>query len=328
MTASDTIPAVILRRVRCPRCLAPVQASPHGLRCEACGTELPVVDGVLEALGDVHADLARTIESFGYEWTTFDRIEPEDRGFWEDYYFVDVPEERLRGRVALDAGCGKGRFSRFTADHVDALVALDASDAVRSARRNLDELDNVAIVRGDLEHLPFEDGAFGFISCLGVLHHLPDPRAGFDSLVRVLEPGGSLFLYLYSRDEQAGVRRTALELATVLRRITTRVPHKALRVACAPLAAVLYALVVLPGAAGSRFGWRRLRGLPLAVYRGGPLRALWLDTFDRLSAPIEHRYVWADLEPWFAAAGLDVLSVRESAGLFVLACRPPERVQP
>ena len=44
----------------------------------------------------------------------------------------------------------------------------------------------------------------------------------------------------------------------------------------------------------------------MSTYRDKPFRSLVLDTFDRLSAPVEHRYIWAELEPWFADAGLVV----------------------
>ena len=60
----------------------------------------------------------------------------------------------------------------------------------------------------------------------------------------------------------------------------------------------------------------------MAGYRGKPFRSLFLDTFDRLSAPVEHRYVWDELAPWFADEGLVVDAVREEAGWFVLATRP------
>ena len=51
-------------------------------------------------------------------------------------------------------------------------------------------------------------------------------------------------------------------------------------------------------------------------------RYLWLDTFDRLSAPLEARYTWEDLAPWFERAGLAVDAVRDDAGLFITAHRP------
>jgi hypothetical protein len=62
-----------------------------------------------------------------------------------------------------------------------------------------------------------------------------------------------------------------------------------------------------------------LAGLPMDAYRGKPLRSLVLDTFDRLSAPVEHRYVWKDLEPWFRQADLVVDAARDETGWFILA---------
>ncbi len=66
-----------------------------------------------------------------------------------------------------------------------------------------------------------------------------------------------------------------------------------------------------------------LARLPMAGYRGKPFRSLVLDTFDRLSAPVEHRYLWEDLAPWFAEEGLVVDAARDEAGWFVLAHRGP-----
>ena len=89
------------------------------------------------------------------------------------------------------------------------------------------------------------------------------------------------------------------------------------------VAATLYASLVMAGAMGEWLHVKRLAELPLAIYRRKPLRSLWLDTFDRLSAPVEHRYVWSEIEPWFEAEGLQVKTVREDAGLYVLAQRQP-----
>ena len=47
-----------------------------------------------------------------------------------------------------------------------------------------------------------------------------------------------------------------------------------------------------------------------------------LDTFDRLSAPVEHRYVWSELQPWFDQTGLVVDAARDETGWFILAHRP------
>ncbi|GAC1362772.1 MAG: hypothetical protein NVSMB32_03540 [Actinomycetota bacterium] len=312
------IPGAILERLRCPDCQERMTQDDAGeVACRA-GHRLPWRDGYL-AVADrgVDAETERTFASFGYEWTTFDAVRPEDEAYWQNY-FADVPLEELRGGVGLDAGCGKGRFTRFTAAYLDALVALDGSPAVEAAVRTLAALPNVAVVRADLRHAPFAPDSFNFISCLGVLHHLPDPRQGFEVLARHLAPGGLMLLYLYSRPEAQGLRSIGLSAATALRKATVHVPHRPLRWASAPIAAALYASLVVPGRLGMRLGMRRLGSLPLATYRGKPVRSLWLDTFERLSAPIEHRYTLDELQVWFAAAGVSVEAAREDAGWFVV----------
>jgi SAM-dependent methyltransferase len=285
-------------------------------------------EGYLDgSLSPRDANEAKTLRSFGYEWTVFGAIQPEDREFW-GRYFADIDLAELRDRVAIDVGCGKARYTRLTAGHVKAMVALDGSDAVRSAARNLADLENTLVVKAAIDSMPFAASSFGLVSCLGVLHHLSDPRSGFERVAELLEPGGMLLLYLYSRPAKRGLRAAGLAAARLFRRWTVRMPHRLLRLVSAPIALLLYGSLVLPGRYGEQRGIRYLRSLPLAFYRGRPLRSLWLDTFDRLSAPIEHRYVWRELEPWFTSAGLAVQSVREESGLFIVARRPVRTASP
>jgi SAM-dependent methyltransferase len=314
------LPTDVLSRLRCAECEAVVQVRDGALVC-LDGHITRSMAGFLDASqpGGIDQVTAETLASFGYEWTTFDAIQPEDELFWRRY-FADVPLTELKGRVALDAGCGKGRFSYFTAEHVGTLVALDGSSAVHAAARNLSPHPNVVVVKSDIRHAPFADRSFDFIFCLGVLHHLKDPEEGFRELVRMLAPNGLLLLYMYSRPQQRDVRFFGLAAASWLRRTTSNLPRPLLRVMSLPISMLLYAAFVMPGQVGARFGIRRLSDLPLRTYRGRPLRSLWLDTFDRLSAPLERRFVWSEISPWFASAGLHILSVRDDAGIIVLTC--------
>ena len=308
----------VLATLRCPRCGGPLGDGDGGVRC-ATGHGVPDGGGWLDLTGTDADELTeRTFQSFGYEWTAFADIQPEDQGYWEAYT-ADVPWDELQGALGVDLGCGKGRYSRATARRLGGLVALDGSDAVTAAARNLAGEANVVVARADLRASSLEDGAFGFVSCLGVLHHLEDPEQAFSRITRLLAPGGVLLVYLYSRPEGGGVRALGLRAARALRRATVRLPHPVLRPLCLPLAAALYATVVVPGAAGQRRGIRWLAGLPLDVYRGSPLRSLWLDTFDRLSAPVEHRYTWEEVAPWVDAADLELVSVRRWGGLVITA---------
>jgi SAM-dependent methyltransferase len=322
------VPAQIANRLRCPRCGRPVEATEDpdgpgaGFTCSE-GHRIVARGGYLDVSGDQQVDesTSRTFASFGYEWNTFDDVRPEDAEF-ADVYFKDLDFSVLRSRIGLDAGCGKGRYTRFVAPHLEALCALDGSDAVIAAVKNLDQFDNVAVVKSDLRSAPFADKSFGFISSLGVLHHLDDPRAGFERLVSLLAPGGIMLLYLYSRPKELNVRRLALMLSATVRRMTVRMPHRVLKPFSTAMAVVLSFAVVRPGMIGDKRGIPVLAGLPMSAYRGKPFRSLELDTFDRLSAPVENRYVWSDLEPWFARAGMTVDAKRDEAGWFVLAHLP------
>jgi SAM-dependent methyltransferase len=309
----------------CPRCgeglAAQDDPGPDSVLCGA-GHRFPLRQGYLDLSEEHPSDLttSRTFESFGYEWNTFDDVRDEDAQFAQ-VYFRDLDMTSLAGGVGLDAGCGKGRYTRFLAPHLEALVALDGSSAVEAAGRNLSAFPNVLVVRADLRTVPVVPGSIDLVVCLGVLHHLADPRAGFASLVRLLSPTGRILVYLYSRPARFGVRRLALNAAEVFRRATVRTPHRVLRVLSVPVAALLYLGVVQTGAVGQRHGIAPLARLPMASYRGKSFRSLVLDTFDRLSAPVEHRYLWEDLAPWFAEEGLTVDAAREEAGWFVLAHR-------
>jgi len=321
----------------CPRCGAdfategvaddarpPAQASSDRDLVCARGHRFPTGGGYLDFSTGPAPDTttARTFESFGYEWNTFDDVRDEDAQFAQ-VYFRDLDMETLVGKIGLDAGCGKGRYTRFLAPHLDSLIALDGSSAVEAAARNLASFPNVVVIKADLRHVPVAPRRVDVIVCLGVLHHLEDPRQGFLSLVGLLAPNGRILLYLYSRPATFGARRLALSAAAVMRSLTVRTPHRVLRILSVPVAGLLYLGVVRLGAFGARAGIDRLSRLPMSSYRGKSFHSLVLDTFDRLSAPVEHRYVWEELAPWFEEAGLVVDAAREEAGWFVLAHLPP-----
>ena len=320
----EALPQAIVGRLRCPVCGAAVhECEGHGgVECPA-GHCSPVVGGYLDCSGTQPAEgtTARTFASFGFEWNSFDDVRHEDEDF-ADVYFRDLDLGSLEGKVGLDAGCGKGRYTRFLAEHLGALVALDGSSAVEAAARNLAAFPSVLVVKSDLRRAPFAPASFDFVASLGVLHHLDDPHQGFERLVGLLAPGGRLLLYLYSRPSKPGPRGAALWAAARMRKVTVWIPHRLLKVLSAPIALALYAGVVLPGAYGERRGIRALADLPMAAYRGKPLRSLVLDTFDRLSAPVEYRYVWDELAPWFDGAGMVVEAARDEAGWFVVARKP------
>ncbi len=79
-----------------------------------------------------------------------------------------------------------------------------ASRTVAEARASARGLTNIEFVTGDLLTAP-ERGEFDYIDSTGVLHHLPDPQAGFDALAKAIAPGGGFGCMVYAPYGRTGV---------------------------------------------------------------------------------------------------------------------------
>ncbi len=112
--------------------------------------------------------------------------------------------EWFKGKTCLDAGCGGGRFVIALAKlGVERVEGIDISDQAvlaaqdRIAERNLSQTAHVQVA--SVLDIPFPDRTFDYVVSSGVIHHTPDPKRGFDEIVRVIKPGGKLFLSVYGR---------------------------------------------------------------------------------------------------------------------------------
>ena len=122
-----------------------------------------------------------------------------DLRFGDDDYLDHEPWVRpafgalgdVRGRRALDYGCGHGMAAVVLARRGARVTAFDLSagyvrEAALRARANGVAID---AVQADGEALPFADGAFDAVWGCAILHHLDLRRAGRE-LRRVMRPGG------------------------------------------------------------------------------------------------------------------------------------------
>jgi len=233
----------------------------------------------------------RTASSFGFEWQKFSDIFAE----YEDNflsYIAPIGKDFFKGKLVLDAGCGAGRHTYFAAKYGAEVVAFDLSEkAVVSAIKNTKNLPNVRIMRGDIYRISFEK-QFDCILAIGVLHHLPDPQEGFNRLVGLLKPGGTISIWVYGRKDN----KLALYFYEPLRRITTRIPHN-----------VLYYLSYIPAVAVEICN--RL-GLPMfRHYAIFPFKTKLNDAFDVFSAPSVKYYTKSEIRRWFVQAGLKSIQV-------------------
>jgi ubiquinone/menaquinone biosynthesis C-methylase UbiE len=296
---------------------ADADLGPDGeLRCVACDQRYPLTRGTPRMLahgGGVDAAVKRrTGESFAYEWEAFGALRPEWRRNFEDYLRPHRPQD-LAGSSILDVGTGSGRHAYHAAEAGAEVIAVDVGDSIDVARRNLPR--DVLTVQADAERLPFDTASFDMVMSIGVLHHLPEPERALRAVARFVRPGGRLHVYLYWKPERAW-QRGVLGGVTAVRRATTRMPHRLLHALCYPLAAALYAGVVLPYRLLRRSpATRRLaQEWPLKTYADYPFGVLVNDQFDRFSAPIEHRYDRDEARALLERAGCADVTVLPNAG--------------
>lgn len=106
----------------------------------------------------------------------------------------------------LEIGCGQGTDAIYVSrhDHQDRLyVGLDLSieslqNATTAINQDTGRLHkSPRFLVANAESLPFPDDYFDCIYSGGVLHHTPNIRLALREVLRVLKPGGDLFITLY-----------------------------------------------------------------------------------------------------------------------------------
>lgn len=139
--------------------------------------------------------------------------------------FVDwldpIAPESLTGTEVLEMGFGNGSLLLHAGRcKPRRLVGIELGNTLETARRNLRELPlpMVELHRGDLTVA--ELGQFDTVYCIGVLHHLKQPRAGFEAVLRHTRPGGRFHCWVYGYEGNAVVRH----LVDPLRRMGSRLP--------------------------------------------------------------------------------------------------------
>ncbi len=130
--------------------------------------------------------------------------------------------------VALDVGCGVGRFTRAVAGRVREVHGIDVSaEMVGRARAALDGVPGVTLHHGDGTTLrPLPDASVDVVVSFVVFQHIPDPRVTLGYLReigRVLRPGGWMCVQL-SNDPSVHRPRRDLPRPRLRDRLRGRVP--------------------------------------------------------------------------------------------------------
>lgn len=121
-----------------------------------------------------------------------------------DIYVID---QIIKGRynptdTILDAGCGNGRNMHWFLQNQFTVFGIDKDfDAINKLQEKHKNQPAVTFLVSNLESIPIPEAYFDHIICSAVLHFAKS-TSQFSSmikeLVRVLKPGGSLFIRMTS----------------------------------------------------------------------------------------------------------------------------------
>lgn len=162
---------------------------------------------------DVGRRVASQYEESPYpRWTSLETSRPGSlrramgRFFSEsELAFMDAPFD------VLVAGCGTGQHAAQAASAYGAdasVLGIDISLASLAYGQRMSErhdLKNVAFAQADILQLGALERRFDIIESIGVLHHMDDPFAGWQSLIGLLKPGGLMYLGFYSATARRGI---------------------------------------------------------------------------------------------------------------------------
>jgi SAM-dependent methyltransferase len=280
------------------------------LSCRACRRRY-AIDGGVPRLNVATPGSGQVARSFAYQWKTYaaaalaadsiyGRSSSED---WQAFLeFTGATAEDVRGARVLDAGCGAARLTaRIGEAGAKSVIGIDFSAAVDEAFERCRHLPNVHIVQANILALPFKPGLFDYVWSMGAVHHTPNPRRAQAALAGQVKPGGTLFVWVYSRRFNPFRLGKSLFDASRLGRLSPATAHWLARgLALLSVGGVwcYRAARRLPGLRPrSEWGRRSLKARSLAE-----LELTWLDAL----AP-EHasRHTESEVVGWFRELGFE-----------------------
>lgn len=132
-------------------------------------------------------------------WHDIVAVRLEDRAY-ESRRLARV--ERAIGRAVggarvLDVGCGTGGFSVLAEEAGAEVWSVDASPEAATLAASRTACGRVVVATA--ESLPLVSAGFDLVYCYSTLEHLGDAARAVREMVRVLRPGGLLYLHTPNR---------------------------------------------------------------------------------------------------------------------------------
>lgn len=269
----------------------------------------------------------KVVEDFGEEWSKFHAFDNKEIERMGNEYFDILPRELYnQNTIALDMGCGTGRWTKYLASRVGAIDAADPSKAIFVADDLLKNNGNVRLTKATAENLPFPDNSYDLVMSVGVLHHIPDTFGAMKDCVAKVKPGGWFYTYLYyNLDNRGQVFKTLFSLSNKVRKTISAMPTKQKKLTCDLLAVFFYMPFVLAAKITSALGMQSFtEKIPLAYYRNKSFFVIRNDSLDRFGTSLEHRFSRRQIEDMLTRCGLQNIRFSENSPYWHVVAQKPQ----
>ncbi len=104
---------------------------------------------------------------------------------------------RFENKSILIVGSGTGGECLYFSKKqmkVEGIEPNDEANEIANQKIKLLDLKNINIQKGFSEDLPFKNNKFDYVYCYTVLEHVANVKKSISEMIRVLQPGGGLFI--------------------------------------------------------------------------------------------------------------------------------------
>lgn len=219
-----------------------------------------------------------SVESFAYEWNTFD-FDYGKNGWIQDIVKPVVGTTRyFKNKIIVDCGAGSGRQSLWMAEAGAKFVfSIELSDSATSIVKKVTNKfkDKVFVIQADIAHIPIKINIKpDLIYCVNVIQHTENPLKTTIEMAKLLDISSDFLFNIYMEKG----RKLFLTLLSFIRKFTKHIPHVFIKFISFLITITCFILLYIPIISS----WIK-KSLPVK----SSFKETWLDIYDILGS---HKY--------------------------------------
>lgn len=198
MTFNQDFIQEIIETCVCPSCHAEMLQRNNHLFCQNCNQEYQLIAGIPDFLHENGVnDKIHELSTIYDNKSEKHNLSPKSCGYGSDTAHLSrlnilkkwLDYGQTREKRVLDVGCGIGLMTQQLTD-ANHVWGVDVSIGLLQLAR----AKGIRALAASADLLPFEDGSFDIVLCVGVIPYYEKPDKIFSEIRRVIKPGGRIVI--------------------------------------------------------------------------------------------------------------------------------------